>query len=115
MRSRLAVKAAPVHPTDSVPRQRGVQGVPPPGCPGWDCAGVVESVGPEVRRHLAVGDEVMAIDLPWRPEGGAQTELLVAPAAIGRADPGRRATLEAGVDAADERADRASAVSSRSG
>jgi NADPH:quinone reductase len=77
---RLAVKAAPVHPSDSVPRERGVQGVPPPWVAGWDCAGVVESIGPGVVDGLAVGDEVMAIVVPWRPEGGAQTELLVAPA-----------------------------------
>lgn len=76
---RLAVKAAPVHPSDSVPRTRGFQGVPPPWVAGWDCAGVVESIGPEVD-GLAVGDEVMAIVVPWRPEGGAQTELLLAPA-----------------------------------
>ncbi len=76
---RLAVKAAPVHPSDIASRERGVQGVPPPWVVGWDCAGVVESIGPEVD-GLAVGDEVMAIVVPWRPEGGAQTELLVAPA-----------------------------------
>jgi NADPH:quinone reductase-like Zn-dependent oxidoreductase len=76
---RLAVKAAPVHPSDRVPRERGVEGVPPPWVAGWDCAGVVESIGPGVEGP-AVGDEVMAIVLPWRPEGGAQTELLVAPA-----------------------------------
>jgi NADPH:quinone reductase len=76
---RLAVRAAPVHPSDSVPRERGVEGVPPPWVAGWDCAGVVESIGPGVE-SLAVGEEVMAIVLPWRPEGGAQTELLVAPA-----------------------------------
>jgi NADPH:quinone reductase len=76
---RLAVKAAPVHPSDIASRERGVQGVPPPWVVGWDCAGVVESVGPELD-GLALGDEVMAIVLPWRSEGGAQTELLVAPA-----------------------------------
>jgi NADPH:quinone reductase-like Zn-dependent oxidoreductase len=76
---RIAVRAAPVHPSDSVPRQRGFQGLPPPWVAGWDCAGVVESVGSGVD-GLAVGDEVMAIVVPWRPEGGAQTELLVAPA-----------------------------------
>lgn len=77
---RLAVRAAPVHPSDSVPRRRGFEGLPPPWVAGWDCAGVVESVGSGVE-GVAVGDEVMAIVVPWRPEGGAQTELLVAPAA----------------------------------
>jgi NADPH:quinone reductase-like Zn-dependent oxidoreductase len=75
---RLAVRAAPVHPSDSVPRRRGFEGLPPPWVAGWDCAGVVESVGPGVD-GLTIGDEVMAIVVPWRPEGGAQTELLVAP------------------------------------
>ena len=77
---RIAVRAAPVHPSDTVPRTRGFEGLPPPWVAGWDCAGVVESVGPGVD-GLSVGDEVMAIVVPWRPEGGAQTELLVAPAA----------------------------------
>jgi NADPH2:quinone reductase len=76
---RLSVKAAPVHPSDIGSRERGVQGVPPPWVVGWDCAGVVESIGPEVDA-VAIGDEVMAVVVPWRPEGGAQTELLVAPA-----------------------------------
>src|SRR4051812_38849308 len=62
-------------------RQRGVDGVAPPWTPGWDAAGVVESVGDGV--DLAVGDEVMAVVLPWRAEGGAQGELLVAPATSG--------------------------------
>ena len=45
-----------------------------------DAAGIVESVGAGVER-LAVGDEVMAAVMPRRPEGGAQAELLVVPAA----------------------------------
>jgi NADPH:quinone reductase-like Zn-dependent oxidoreductase len=45
-----------------------------------DAAGVVESVGPGVDR-LAAGDEVMAAVSPRRPEGGAQAQLLVVPAA----------------------------------
>jgi NADPH:quinone reductase-like Zn-dependent oxidoreductase len=76
---RLSVKAAPVHPSDIGSRERGVQGVPPPWVIGWDCAGIVESVGPGVD-GLSVGDRVMAIVVPSRPEGGAQTELLVVPA-----------------------------------
>jgi len=45
-----------------------------------DAAGVIESVGEGVDR-LAVGDEVMAVVSPRRPEGGAQIELQVVPAA----------------------------------
>ena len=54
--------------------------MPPPWVPGMDAAGTVESVGAGVER-LAVGDEVMAAVTPRRPEGGAQAELLVVPAA----------------------------------
>ncbi len=78
---RIAVKAAAVNPTDIGLRARG--GGPdldPPWVAGMDAAGVVESVGPGVDR-LHVGDEVMAAVSPRRPEGGAQQELLVVPAA----------------------------------
>ena len=51
-----------------------------PGIPGMDAAGVIESAGEGVER-LKVGDEVMAVVTPRRPEGGAQIELLVVPAA----------------------------------
>ena len=76
---RIAVKAAAVNPTDIGLRQRGGAG-DPPWIPGMDAAGVIESVGPDVDR-LAVGQEVMAAVSPRRPGGGAQQELLVAPAA----------------------------------
>ena len=77
---RLAVRAAAVNPTDIALRQRGAEGLPPPWVPGMDAAGVVESVGPGVG-EVAVGDEVMAVVTPRRPEGGAQSELLVVRAA----------------------------------
>lgn len=77
---RLAVWAAAVNPTDVGLRQRGAAELPPPWVPGMDAAGVIESTGDGVR-HLAVGDEVMAAVAPRRPEGGAQAELVVVPAA----------------------------------
>lgn len=77
---RIAVKAASVNPTDIGLRERGVDGVPPPWVPGMDAAGVIESVGEEATR-FAAGDEVMAVVLPRRPEGGAQSELVVVPEA----------------------------------
>ncbi len=77
---RLAVTAAAVNPTDIGLRQRGVEELPPPWVPGMDAAGVVESVGEGVE-HVAVGDEAMAAIAPRRPEGGAQGELVVVPAA----------------------------------
>lgn len=77
---RLAVRAAAVNPTDLALRQRGDDTMPPPWVPGMDAAGTVESIGTGVDR-LAVGDEVMAAVTPRRPEGGAQAELVIAPAA----------------------------------
>jgi NADPH:quinone reductase-like Zn-dependent oxidoreductase len=77
---RIAVHAAAVNPTDIGLRRFGDADRPPPWTPGMDAAGTVESVGPGVDR-LAVGDRVMAAVSPRRPEGGAQAELLVAPAA----------------------------------
>ena len=77
---RVAVRAAAVNPTDIGLRQRGAEGIEPPWVPGMDAAGVVESVGAGVAR-LAPGDEVMAAVMPRRPEGGAQAELVVVPAA----------------------------------
>ena len=76
---RVAVRAAAVHPSDIAFREHGIQGVDPPWVPGWDAAGTVQSVGPGVA-GLAVGDEVMVVVSPRRPEGGAQSALLVAPA-----------------------------------
>jgi len=76
---RVAVAAAAVHPSDIAFRERGIDGIPPPWVPGWDAAGTVESVGPGVD-GLAVGDAVMAVAAPRRPDGGAQSELLVVPA-----------------------------------
>jgi NADPH:quinone reductase-like Zn-dependent oxidoreductase len=77
---RLAVRAAAVNPTDIGLRERGDATFPPPWIPGMDAAGTVESVGAGVEQ-LAVGDEVMAVTTPRRADGGAQSELLVVPAA----------------------------------
>lgn len=77
---RIRVAAAAVNPSDTATRERGSDGSDPPWVTGWDAAGVVESVGPGVGT-VAVDDEVIAVVFPRRPEGGAQQELLVAPAA----------------------------------
>jgi NADPH2:quinone reductase len=77
---RIAVKAAAVNPTDIGLRTRGAGNLPAPWTPGMDAAGVVESVGEDVER-LGLGEKVMAAVSPRRPEGGAQAELLVVPAA----------------------------------
>ena len=64
--------AATSDPATSDPATRAV--------PGMDLAGIVESVGPGVAR-VHVGDRVMASVSPRRPEGGAQQQYVVAPAA----------------------------------
>jgi NADPH:quinone reductase len=78
---RIAVKAAGVNPVDITLRKWGLgSDLPPPWTPGMDAAGEVESVGAGVDR-LLVGEQVMAAVSPFRPEGGAQQELLVVLAA----------------------------------
>ncbi len=78
---RISVKAAAVNPTDIGVRERGGgDQLPPPWTPGMDAAGVIESVGDGGER-LSHGDQVMAAVAPRRPEGGAQAELIVVPAA----------------------------------
>ena len=77
---RIAVRAAAVNPTDIGLRAAGGGDLPPPWTPGMDAAGTIERVGPGVDR-LHLGERVMAAVAPRRPEGGAQAELIVAPAA----------------------------------
>jgi NADPH:quinone reductase len=77
---RLAVRAAAVNPTDIGLRARGEATIPPPWIPGMDAAGIIESIGTGVE-GLSVGDAVMAVTTPRRADGGAQSELLVIPAA----------------------------------
>jgi NADPH:quinone reductase len=70
-----------VNPTDILMRQNpDVYATGSPRIPGMDAAGIIESIGDGVER-FRVGDEVMAVTTPRRPEGGAQIELLVVPAA----------------------------------
>ena len=77
---RIAVRAAAVNPTDIGLRNGGGGDLPAPWTPGMDAAGTVEALGDGADR-LSVGDEVMAAVSPRRPEGGAQAELVVVPAA----------------------------------
>jgi NADPH:quinone reductase len=77
---RIAVRAAAVNPTDIGLREHGAQDLDPPWVPGMDAAGTIDSVGDGVDR-FALADEVMAAVTPRRPEGGAQAELIVVPAA----------------------------------
>jgi NADPH:quinone reductase-like Zn-dependent oxidoreductase len=77
---RIRVAAAAVNPTDIGLRNAGAGDLEPPWTPGMDAAGTIESVGPGVQR-LSAGEQVMAAVSPRRPDGGAQSELLVVPAA----------------------------------
>ena len=77
---RIRVAAAAVNPTDIGLRTMGGGDLEPPWTPGMDAAGTIDAAGPEVDR-LAPGDRVMAAVSPRRPEGGAQAELIVVPAA----------------------------------
>jgi NADPH:quinone reductase-like Zn-dependent oxidoreductase len=81
---RIEVKAAGVNPTDILFRDPGFGdqfgGDAFPIVPGMDAAGIIESVGPGVLR-LRVGEKVMAAVMPVRPEGGAQAQHIVVPAA----------------------------------
>ena len=73
----VRVQAAGVNPADSMYRQTGVFGGPPPFTLGWDVSGVVESVGPGVTL-LGPGDEVFGL-LPFPAGAGAYAEYVVAP------------------------------------
>jgi len=78
---RIRAVAAAVNPTDTVlrsgARAEAMAQFPPPWIPGMDLAGVVDATGPDSR--WSAGDNVMAIVLPMRAQGGAQAELVVVP------------------------------------
>ena len=77
---RIEAKAAAVNPTDILFRDPGYGNLTSHIVPGMDAAGVIESVGPGVSR-LHVVQKVMAVVNPVRPEGGAQAQHIVVPAA----------------------------------
>lgn len=79
---RVRVAAATVNPTDLALRAGGYGprpgGQDPPYIPGMELAGTVDALGPGVREP-ALGERVMAIVLPQRPQGGAQAEQVLVP------------------------------------
>jgi NADPH:quinone reductase-like Zn-dependent oxidoreductase len=75
----IRVAAATVNPTDILLCQRGGGELPPPWTPGTEVAGIVEAVGEGA--DFEEGERVFAIVNPRRPEGGAQAEFVVVPAA----------------------------------
>ncbi|MEU7814351.1 NADP-dependent oxidoreductase [Pseudonocardia sp. NPDC049154] len=93
---RIRVAAAVVNPTDTMFRTRGpdeTDDAPGPWIPGMELAGRVDAVGPGSR--FRVGDRVMAVTTPRRPEGGAQAELVVVPEGGVTAVPERLSDAEA--------------------
>lgn len=74
----IQAAAATVNPTDLMLRQMG-GGESPPWTPGMEVAGTVEAVGEGADFHQ--GEHVFALVDPRRPEGGAQSEFVVVPAA----------------------------------
>jgi NADPH:quinone reductase len=77
---RIKVVAAAANPTDIMFRDPGVGEQTFPFTPGMEAAGIIESVGADISR-LRVGEKVIAAVMPRRPEGGAQAEYIVVPAA----------------------------------
>src|ERR1700726_836629 len=77
---RIEVKAAAVNPIDILFRDPGFANLTSNIVPGMDAAGVVESGGPGVSR-LHPGQKGIAAGNPARPEGGAQAQHIVLPAA----------------------------------
>jgi NADPH2:quinone reductase len=92
---RVRVAAATVNPTDigmrEGVRREMLEQFPPPWIPGMELAGEVDAVGPG--SDWEVGQQVMAIVLPFRALGGAQAEQVVVPA-VSVAEIPAGATLE---------------------
>jgi NADPH2:quinone reductase len=81
---RIRVHAAAVNPTDTLFRSGATSdrfgGRPGPYVPGMDAAGVLDAIGPDTTTSLKVGDQVIAVVLPYGLLGGAYAELIVVPA-----------------------------------
>ncbi len=77
---RIEVKAAAVNPTDVLLRKAGIENTTSLVIPGMDAAGTIDAVGPGVER-LRKGQQVIAVVMPRRRDGGAQAQHIVVPAA----------------------------------
>ncbi len=75
----IRAAAATLNPTDIGLRLMGGGELPPPWTPGMEVAGTVEAIGEGA--EFQQGERVFAIVNPRRPEGGAQAEFVVVPAA----------------------------------
>jgi NADPH2:quinone reductase len=82
---RIRVHAAAVNPTDTGFRAGATrarfEGRPGPYVPGMDAAGVIDGLGPDTETPLRMGDEVVALVIPYGPGGGAYADQIVVPAA----------------------------------
>jgi len=78
---RIHVAAATVNPTDigfrSGRQSAQLNDLQPPYIPGMELAGTVDAVGSDT--NWSIGDRVMAIVIPRRPEGGAMAESVIVP------------------------------------
>lgn len=77
---RIHVAAVGVNPTDTGVREgrygAALEEHGPPWIPGMDLAGTVDVTGAGVER-FEIGDEVMAVVTPMRPQGGAYAQSVV--------------------------------------
>jgi NADPH:quinone reductase len=89
----IRTAAATVNPTDIGLRRMGGGELPPPWTPGMEVAGTVEAVGEGA--DFQAGEHVFAVVNPRRPEGGAQAEFVVVPAASAARTPGGVSDVEA--------------------
>lgn len=78
---RVRVRAAAVNPADTLLRAGYIanlmRGLTPPYIPGQDIAGTVDQVGEGADTDLQIGDRVMAMVIPIRPDGGGYAEHVV--------------------------------------
>ena len=78
---RIAVAAAAVNPTDLTVRSGGrasqYERQPTPHVPGMDLAGSIDAVGEGADGRLHVGDQVIALVLPFADTRGAYTTSIV--------------------------------------
>ncbi|MEV6609761.1 NADP-dependent oxidoreductase [Kutzneria sp. NPDC051319] len=78
---RIRVRGAAINPADVLIRLGDVDlgGSPAPYVPGLEVAGVVDQVGAGAESSFRVGDDVMSLVVPTRPQGGGYAEFVVVP------------------------------------
>jgi NADPH:quinone reductase len=85
---RIRVRAAAVNPTDTLMRSGALERRdPPPWVPGMEAAGVADEIGAGVE-HVAPGDAVLAIVLPYKGFGAYADHVVVPAGSVVRAPAG---------------------------